>query len=336
MEAFLHPFNKLSEDQNATLTTLSDTVVQTGVPLAPEIPLFLHLVHGTDFVALIDSGLPQSGALVDQLISDGAGSLPLRYLCTTHAHHDHIGNHRRLRDKHGALVVAASGSQPWMVDPERNLREFAFHHPHIWGPTEQSLAELAPTFDGPIDVDIQLDGVIRLALGGGVELESVTANGHLPAELGWFETSTRTLVLGDAVIGTDWPFFHGHVSPVILLDTLRSLETFSREREVVTIAFSHYSARGPVEFAELVRVVADQIEEVRAYVLRAVGNGPASLHAVWQAVCKFGGKQPEFRALSTVQGHLDALVAEGDIRLVGPETYAPANHTQRMPITRRG
>ena len=328
----MHRSNEVAKDQNATLTTLSDTVVQIGAPLAPEIPLYLHLVHGTDFVALIDSGLPQSGDLVDQLISAGAGGLPLRYLCTTHAHHDHIGNHRRLRDKHGALVVAASGSQPWMVDPDRNLREFAFHHPHIWGPTEQSLAELTPTFDGIIEVDIQLEGVVRLALGGGVELESVTANGHLPAELGWFETNSRTLVLGDAVTGTDWPFFHGHVSPTILLATLRSLETFSREREVVTIAFSHYSARGPVEFSKLVRVVSNQIEQVRGYVLRAVGSGPASLHAVWQAVCGFAGKQPEFRALSTVQGHLDALVAEGDIRLVGPETYARATNTQRIML----
>lgn len=324
------PSNEFAETQKATLTFLSKTVVQTGAPLAPGIPLFLHLIRGTEFVALIDSGLPQTGALVDQLISGGAEGLPLRYLCTTHAHHDHIGNHRRLRDKHGALVVAAAGSQSWMKNPDRNLNEFAFHHPHIWGPTDEALAELAPTFDGSIDVDVQVDGILRLNLGGGVELESVNANGHLPAELGWFETSTRTLVLGDAVIGTEWPFFHGYVNPRILLDTLQSLGTFAREREVANFAFSHYGARGPVGFNELVRAAVHQIGQVRAYVLQAVSNSPASLPVVWRSVCASGGKKPEFRALSTVQGHLDALVAEGDIRLVGPEAYALADKTQRI------
>lgn len=310
-------------------TAVSETVIEVGEDLTPDIPLFLHLVRGADCVALVDSGLPQSRALVRRLLEEADG-LPLRYVCTTHAHHDHIGNHRLLREE-GALVVAAHGSRAWMADPDRNLREFAFHHPHVIGESQELRDELEATFDGEVVVDLAVDGGTVLDLGGGVRLEAVRADGHLHTELAWLETRSRTLILGDVVTGVDWPFFHGHVSPSSLLASLDRLERLVREREVQTVVFSHYELRDRAGFSSLVETVRQHVRDVRGYVRAAVSRGPASLEDVWSRVTQLAGKEPEFRGLAMVRAHLDELLAGGEIRLVGPETYAcPEDERKRQ------
>lgn len=299
---------------------VSETVVEVGEDLTTDIPLFLHLVRGADCVALVDSGLPQSRALVRRLLEEADG-LPLRYVCTTHAHHDHIGNHRLLREE-GALIVAAHDSRAWMADPDRNLREFAFHHPHIIGESKGLRDELEATFDGEVIVDLAVDDGAVLDLGGDVRLEAVRADGHLHTELAWLETRSRTLILGDVVTGVEWPFFHGHVSPSSLLTSLDRLERLVQERDVQRVVFSHYEHRGRAAFISLVETVRQHVRDVRDHVRAAVSHGPAPLEDVWSQVTQLAGKEPEFRGLAMVRAHLDELLATGEIQVVGPETYA--------------
>jgi glyoxylase-like metal-dependent hydrolase (beta-lactamase superfamily II) len=290
------------------------------VALTPEIALALHVVVGEERSALVDSGLPISRPLIDQLLAhaDERGA-PVRYAATTHAHHDHIGNHRYLQSR-GGLVVAAEGSRWWLADPDVNLREFAFHHPHILGPTDELLAELRPTFDGPIDADVLVGSSVVLDLGGGVELEGFRVDGHLPSELAWFERSTRVLVLGDAVTGIDWPFFHGHLAPDAFRHTLRELAVFVRERDVAVVAMSHYAARGQDDFLRLLTEVAAYLDRVDHAVRDAIRR-PSTLESAWRSVCTAFGKEPEFRSLGMVAAHLDELVARGEAELTAPETY---------------
>ena len=303
---------------------LSTTVHQVLQPISDVIPLYLHVVRGTEATAAIDAGLPDSADLLDELIRTGGGGLPLRYLCNTHAHHDHIGNLRRLRARHGALVVAAEDARGWIADPRRNLHEFALHHPHIIGPTSELLAELEPTFDGPAPVDVMVGPTIALDLGGGVELEAFRVDGHLHAELAWFERSSRTLVLGDVVTAIGWPIFHGHVDPGGLRQSLDRLVTFVREREVEVVAMSHHPARGAAAFLELVGQVQADVDRTRQLVLAELEDAGQDLESIWHGVCAAAAKDPEFRALAMVEAHLRELVRDGVARVVGPETYALA------------
>ena len=301
---------------------LSPTVHQLLQPIDDIIPLYLHLARGTDAVAIIDGGLPNSADLIERLIAESGQGLPVRYACNSHPHHDHIGCFGQLRETHGALVVAAEEARAWIADPARNLAEFALHHPHIIGPTPELLADLEPTFNEGCPVDVLVQDSVVLDLGGGVELESFRVDGHLHAELAWFERSSRTLVLGDVVTATAWPIFHGHVDPQALRDSLNRLVNFVREREVTTVAMSHYPARDADDFCELVAQVRADVDRIRSLVLDALADGEHDLRAVWNAVCDAAGKTPEFRALAMVEAHLNELVADGAVRLVGPETYA--------------
>lgn len=304
------------------VVALSPTVFQLLQPIDEVIPLYLHLVRGREAVAVIDGGLPSSAPLVERLVTEAASDRPVRYACNSHPHHDHIGTFAQLRDQHGALVVAAEDARPWISDPDRNLREFALHHPHIIGPSAELMAELEPTYAEGCPVDVAVQESVVLDLGGGVELESFRVDGHLHAELAWFERSTRTLLLGDVVTATAWPIFHGHVDPTALKDSLDRLVTFVREREVVTVAMSHYPSRDAEAFVELVAEVRGDVDRIRSLVLSALDERGRDLRTVWTEVCRAAGKDPEFRALAMVEAHLRELIDEGVAQLVDPETYA--------------
>jgi glyoxylase-like metal-dependent hydrolase (beta-lactamase superfamily II) len=310
-----------SEPTIQDVIALGPTVHQLLQPINEDIPLYLHLACGADAIAVLDGGLPSSAPDIERLIAESGQGLPVRYACNSHPHHDHIGCYGLLREKYDALVVAAEDARAWIVDPERNLTEFALHHPHIIGPSRDLLADLEPTFAAGCPVDVLVQDSVVLDLGGGVELESFRVDGHLHAELAWFERSSRTLVLGDVVTATAWPIFHGHVDPDALRASLDRLVAFVREHEVDTIAMSHYPARDAAAFAELVKQVRADVDRTRSLVVAALAGGERDLRTVWTEVCAAAGKSPEFRALAMVEAHLSELVADGSARLVGPETY---------------
>lgn len=308
--------------QPGRIEKLSETVFQTGESLAPSIPLYMHIVQGSTASALIDAGLPQSRPSIESLIAHAeANGARLRYACNTHAHHDHIGNLRFVREKYGAAVVATARSRRWLEDPEQNLQEFAFHHPHLLGEPEQLRTELASTFDGSTQVDVLVDESITLNLGGGVELEAFRVDGHLHSELAWFESKSRFLILGDAVTGTSWPFFHGHVDPKGFRRSLHDLRSFVRDRRVETVAMSHYEPRDASAFLELLATVEEYLDEVYETVLAQFASDAVSLEQVWRGVCCAMGKERDFRSLGMVAAHLDELVGEGRLSLAGPELY---------------
>lgn len=307
------------------LNEITQSVIQVGEQITEEIPLYVHAVRGADAVALVDGGLPQSAAAIDALLGEATRTAPLRYLCNTHPHHDHIGNFRRLRERTGAIVVAAEGARPWLADPERNIREFAFHHPHIFEDTGKARAELAPTFDGVVTVDVLVQESVVLNLGGGVELEAVRADGHLHAELAWFERSSRCLILGDAVTAIDWPIFHGHVDPVALRQTIRRLRHLVLDRDVVRIVFAHYEARDRNGFLRLLIDLENYLDRVDAWVLDQTGPQPRTLEEIWRGVCREARKEPEFRSLAMVASHLGDQQLRGLVTLTAPETYIRTN-----------
>lgn len=304
-----------------TVEQLSQTVFQTRQDLSPEIPLYMHVVVGAEAAALVDGGLPSSAAHVEALL-ERRGRLPLRFLANTHAHHDHIGMFGRLREEYGSLVVAAPGAAPWIEDTDRNLREFALHHPDLIPDSPELRAELEPTYAGGCAVDVLVGegAVLRL---GDTQLEAIELPGHMHAELGWLEASSRTLVLGDTVTGTDWPIFHGHVDPEAFARTLRKLRRLLDEREIDLVAMSHYAPRDPAAFLELLDEVEAYLDRVWKVVREPLGR-PASLEDIWLHTCSAMGKEPEFRSLAMVRAHLDHLLRTGEVLRVEPDVFVTA------------
>jgi glyoxylase-like metal-dependent hydrolase (beta-lactamase superfamily II) len=299
---------------------LADGIWQVEQALTPAIPLHVHLVRGETAV-LIDTGLASTYPHIGPLL-DTARVLPreVRLILNTHAHHDHIGSNRRVREDTQALIAAPAGAVAWMEDHRRHLREFAFAYPEILQPAE----ELASTLDGEARVDLVVDEGFRLRLGRGVELEAISLPGHLPAELAYYERSSHTLIVGDAVTGIDWPFIHGHLDPAAYRRTLARLRGLVVSLPITQVLLAHYPALDASAFERLLERTTAYLERLEATVAAQVRDapGPVELESVWRGTCAALDKELEFRGLATVDAHLHDLLARGLIARAGPDRYA--------------
>lgn len=297
-------------------------VWQVGVPLTDEVPLYLHLVVGTEGAALVDGGLPSSLRSIERLMAAaGVADGDLRFLLNTHAHHDHIGTFPVLRRRTDARLVAAPGAIRLIENLDANLREFAFHRPDIFPVSPELRAELTKTYSTPCLVDVTMTDGSAVRLGGSVELQAIDLPGHVVAELGWLERNSRTLVLGDAVTGTSWSFFHGHLLPTQFRLSLHRLRALTQDGRVERVCMSHYASRTGAEFLELLGVAERYLDDVTAVVEGALSATPRSLAEVWDHTCTALGRVKEFRGLAMVEAHLREAVAEGRARCVGPDLY---------------
>jgi glyoxylase-like metal-dependent hydrolase (beta-lactamase superfamily II) len=298
---------------------VADGIWQVEQALTPAIPLHVHLVRG-DTAVLIDTGLSSTYPYIGPLL-DTARVLPreVRVVLNTHAHHDHIGSNRRVKADTRALIAAPAGAVPWIEDHQRHLREFAFHHPEIFQPSE----ELESTLDGEAHVDLVVDEGFLLRLGRGVELQAISLPGHMPAELAYYERSSRTLIVGDAVTGIDWPFIHGHLDPAAYRRTLSRLRGLIVSLPVQTALLAHYPVMDAPAFDALLQRAMVYLDQLEATILSQIQRGPvpADLETIWRGTCAALDKQLEFRGLATVDAHLHDLLAQGLLARPGPDRY---------------
>lgn len=301
---------------------LAPGVWQVHQPLSEEVPLYLHLVVGAQGAALVDGGLPSSLSVVQRLMAAaGVRDGDLRFLVNTHAHHDHIGTFAALRQRSNARVVAGSAAVRWIEDLDTNLREFALHRPDIIPYSPELRAELDPTYGEacPVDVTMTEGGTVRL--GGGVALEAFELPGHVVGELGWLQRSSGTLLLGDAVTGASWSFFHGHLLPTEFRRSLHRLRTLTLDEGVRRVCLSHYASRTADQFLDLLGVVEQYLDDVTATVEGGLDATPRSLTELWRRTCAEMRRSEEFRGLAMVAAHLREAVSAGRARCVGPDLY---------------
>ena len=303
---------------------INQHIFQLQEMAAPEIPLHVHLVKGPEYAVLLDSGLAQSLPGVLALIGEaGLDSHDVRLLFNTHAHHDHIGSNSGVKAACGCLIGAHPGSVAWIEDHERNFQEFCCSYPAIFPDTPELRAEIVPTMDAPTRVDLRIREGFSLDLGDDIRLEAIEVPGHMQAELAFYEPKSRTLLLGDAVTGTDWFFFHGHLNPAAYRQSVEKLRRLTSELPIDLVLAAHFPPMNPAQFqAKLNRVdqYLGSIDDELLKIVREVKE-PVSLENSWRELCRRMHKKEEFRGLSMVAAHLQKLVQEREIVQVGPNLY---------------
>jgi len=308
----------------AASTALDGPIFQAQIDLTDVIPLNVYLVKGTRYAVWIDSGVkPMFPRLVETMGRASVSSDDLRFILHTHSHHDHIGCNAQLQDLTGCLIAGPGHYAAWHADFERHYQEFARPFPHLVPDTPELREVVFGPLDEPRPLDLIIDEGARFNLGGDVSLVAYSFPGHMLAELGWFETSTRTLILGDAITGLEWPIFHSHLSVQGYRDTLDKIRRLLGELNIGRVLFGHFPPMSPAETEALLDRAARYIDAVEAMMLRILASrAQVSLADLWAETCRRMEREEDFRALNMIAAHVQDLLARGLIREVAAETYA--------------
>lgn len=302
----------------------AEGIFGTQVMLTEEVPLYVYAVKGARGSALIDSGVRSMFPSIVQSLADARITpADLKWILHTHSHHDHIGCNRQLKDWADCLIAAHARYEAWHRDFQVHYREFALAFPDIIPDSAQLQAEVFDPLDGEVPLDLTIDEGTQVCLGGDTVLEAVSFPGHMKAELAFFERGTRTLIVGDAVTGLDWSFFHSHLDVNGYRSSMRKFRSFVDQRDVRLVLFSHFGPKTPDEAVRLTYQAEKYIDAVETHVLRVFAEGgQVHLREVWLTVCDRMGRKPEFRALNMMHAHVEDLMERGLLVRVKPNTYA--------------
>jgi glyoxylase-like metal-dependent hydrolase (beta-lactamase superfamily II) len=296
-------------------------VYQATIALTEKIPLNVYLVKGSNYAVWIDSGVKAMFPLLEQTMMQ-ANVADLRFILHTHSHHDHIGSNAQLKKKTGCLIAAHPHYAVWHADFERHYQEFARPFPHLIADTPELREEVLAILDEPCPLDIHLEEGVEFHLGGGVSLEAISFPGHLVAEFGWFEASSKTLILGDAITGLDWPLFHSHLSVKEYRKSLQKLRVVIPELNVAQVLFAHFPAMNVEQTMELIAKAESYIDDIETAMLRILASqSTVSLEELWTQTCKKMNRLKEFRALNMVHAHVQDFLERNMIREVSKEHY---------------
>jgi len=173
--------------------------------------VYAYLVMG-EKIALIDSGVAGSEKIVfDYLGRIGKSPLDIELLIFTHAHPDHIGAAKAIREQSGCATSAHFDAKDWIEDVELQfaVRPVPGFHSLVGGSTQ-------------VDHLLSDNEVLDL---GGVTLKILHTPGHSKDSLSLFCLEDGVLISGDAVPHPgDLPIYEDPEASVSSIDRMRRLE----------------------------------------------------------------------------------------------------------------
>jgi len=314
-----HRFGRVARIPTPTPLGVGDINSYLLFPAADERPLTLvdTGVKTAESFAALCSGLKELGADIEDI----------ERILITHAHMDHFGQARRIRDLSGARVYASTSEAELMrfhSSPSGDRRESVLRSFERWGVPrrliegESAMAELARRIQDPIEVDGTVDDGDVVAVGD-LRLQVIATPGHCDGHVVFYEPTLRALFSGDHLL-TD-------ISPVPLLIFPKD-ESQPRPKSLVRFLHSLtlverldcdavYPAHGDVirDHRKLIAGYRLHHERRKLQIRRKLEQQPQT---AWELAAKLFPKVYEsqvFLVMSEVVGHLDVLVDEGSISI---------------------
>ncbi|ALV63364.1 hypothetical protein ADU37_CDS16650 [Thermococcus sp. 2319x1] len=144
-----------------------------GIHLVDETFANVYLIERGEKLFLIDAGLPGEYEKVLKYI-EKLGYVPedVETIIVTHAHYDHVGSLKDLKDATGAKVAAHKDEIPYLTGEKKFRREIE-----------------------PVEVEIELND--------GKEIEGlrvIHSPGHTPGSICLLDLETKALFVGDLVM----------------------------------------------------------------------------------------------------------------------------------------
>src|SRR5256886_16420521 len=299
-------------------------------------PVNVYLIKD-DPVTLIDTG-PKTKETVDVLRAglrnEGVSISDIRRIVLPHAHEDHWGLARAVRDEAKEARVFVHG---WETGHRAGRLEYEEHRqlllragvPRAEVEAMRKLYDSFRQYADALDDEhcTELIDEAELEFESGV-LQVIHTPGHTPGSCSFVRHADRTVIAGDCVLKRITP------NPIIAVDPIDPSRRFRSLAEyMVSLARVRsfaptlvYGGHGdPVhDFEELFNRYLKLIRERQASVIASIPKGGATAWEVSRAVFPYADDVHSFLAVSEAVAHLDYAHSEGTIALEigdGREVY---------------
>lgn len=278
----------------------------------------VFFVRGADRIALIDSGLYGGLRALQQGFEEmGLKPSDLDLLLLTHEHMDHVGNNGWLKAETGCTIMGHKARADRVADNMLNAKAIvhAFPEGQSFDLNAEYLDWMGPTAAGIDDFIAEGD---KIDLGGGIVLETVEVVGHSMAEVGFFEQSTRTLIIADPLLPPFNPVLYLYEDPNAMRATFDKIEAFLKARDVQTVIFAHDEPKGAEETQALIDNCRARVDKVEASMITHIKANPGITFAdLRDKCCDDQEVVREWRALVSIDASLRDFEAKGLIRKDG-------------------
>jgi len=285
----------------------STKIHTTGVVLMPGVPLHVYAVEGPEYSVLIDTGIIQMrDAILD--LCDRAGRP--RLVLITHAHHDHIGCNKAVKE-HTKALFGAAGALEWIEDYDLQYREFCLPEFTLeYEPNQRE--EVLSIMDAPIHMDMLIQEGDLFRLGEGVELRTLAVPGHKLEEVAYLETQSKSLFMGDLLLALKTPFFHGYQTSNGFYHSLDRVRGLIEDGSIDNVYPAHHDAMNAEQALVAIRETRKFLDNITdATLAEATG---ASFEQIWKGVCHRMNRQLEFRGYAMMQVQLREMTETGMLR----------------------
>ena len=286
-------------------------ILTTGVTLMPGVPLNVYALRGSEYAVIIDTGI---AAMRDAIVGLCTDAGKLRYALITHAHADHIGCNRAVREATGARFAAA-GAFSWIEDFEVHYREFCLVDEASLPDSPEQRSEILGLMDGEVHTDIALVDGTRFRLGDDIELETITLPGHKLEEVGFLDRERGDLFMGDLLLALAAPFFHGFQTASGFQASLNRVQSLIESGVVTRVFPAHHAILDQDAALTAIGDTRKFLADVEGATIAAAAG--RSFPDLWRAVCAALGKQLEFRGYAMLEVQVDELVHRGVLRRDG-------------------
>ncbi|GHG59095.1 hypothetical protein GCM10012320_33030 [Sinomonas cellulolyticus] len=271
----------------------------------------VYLVEGGTENALIDSGIHSGYKDIQKVLAD-KGIDEIKHVLNSHEHMDHVGNNAAVVRDYGATIGAHPKYKEWISNNELNAQMLVhrFEEGKSWDLQQEYLSWMGPE-SAKVDFDIEDGDKVEI---GNVRLDIVGLPGHSLGEVGFHHAESNILIVLDLLLLPNDVVLYLHEDPDITLASHAKLTKFIQDNGVKTVLSAHGKPCTAEEAIAWSNECADRVRKIAASVRRHIAEAPGIEFAeLRDRVCEDFGKSKEWRALITVNGHLESLLRKGVI-----------------------
>jgi hydroxyacylglutathione hydrolase len=186
------------------------------IPTAPEVSLdrfvYTFLIYGSE-ICLIDTGVASSINLIfDYIIKSGRNPEEISLIVQTHAHPDHIGSAKAIKEATGCSVAIHSLEKEWIEDVDLQFRD-------------RPVPGFYNLVGGSASVDRILHDGETINLGNNMNLQVIHTPGHSKGSISLLCREDNVLFTGDAImLPGDLPIYEDYEAIIQSLEKLKKIE----------------------------------------------------------------------------------------------------------------